>query len=349
MDFEVQVFHHVEEIGAEAWNRLAGDHPFASYRWHQFGETVLANDTPIYIILSQGNTAVARGTFWLTRQEPLPISSNVIRSAMEGVLRRWPLLVCRSPVSWTSGLILPEPPLREAALNCIVREAEKEARQRGASFLLFAHLEKEHIQWAGWPDHFSPATVPGAGTRLDIQWPDFETYLRQHLSRMARKSYRQNSKQAAQLGATIHLHKKVTDPAKAMTLIGNIYRRYGSPLEPWIRPLLEHAPMVDATWLTAELNGEIVACELMLGDGDHHFLTALGIAEDVPYVYFQLLYEDIRYAIDSGVRFLGAGSGAYDVKQRMGFEGIPNNHIAFTGLAPGLPSLARWLAKRAKS
>ena len=52
MDFDVQVAHTIEEIGQEAWDHLDKDRPFASYRWHHFSEKVLADNTPIYIVLS---------------------------------------------------------------------------------------------------------------------------------------------------------------------------------------------------------------------------------------------------------------------------------------------------------
>jgi hypothetical protein len=47
MSFDVQVFHSVEELGPEAWDRLGKERPFASYRWYRFGETVLADDKPL--------------------------------------------------------------------------------------------------------------------------------------------------------------------------------------------------------------------------------------------------------------------------------------------------------------
>ena len=46
MEFDVQIVHSVEEIGQEAWDHLAGDRPFASYRWYRFGERVLADNVP---------------------------------------------------------------------------------------------------------------------------------------------------------------------------------------------------------------------------------------------------------------------------------------------------------------
>jgi hypothetical protein len=71
--FDVQIARTVKEIGQERWDCLGQEQSFASYRWADFGETVLQGDRPIYVVVSRQGEPVARGTFWLTSQEPLPI------------------------------------------------------------------------------------------------------------------------------------------------------------------------------------------------------------------------------------------------------------------------------------
>jgi predicted N-acyltransferase len=346
-EFDAQIVHTVAEVEEAAWDRLAHRQPYASHRWYRYGETVLSGCKPLYIILSQRGEAVARATFWLTSQEPLPISAKPLRWFMGHILRRRPLLVCRSPLVSQSGLILPpDPALRDRALQAICRAAAAQAKRYRASFLLFVYQCQPNLAWRGWPEESLIAQLPGPGARLQIQWDNFEDYLRQCLSRMGRKSYRTNSKRAAELGAVIQARERVSDPDAALRLINNVYRRYNTPLESWLRPMMAHAHLVDAAWMTAELDGRLVACELMIGDGPHRALTALGVEDNLPYVYFQLFYEDIRYAIEHGVRELYAGSGAYDVKRRMGFEIVPNNHAVFIGLTPGLTALGRWIAAK---
>jgi len=178
MNFDLAVVHGVREIGQESWDHLGGGQPFASYRWYRFGETVLAGDEPVYIVLSQGDQAIARGTFWLKRQEPLPISLGAVRRLMQTLINRWPLLMCHSPLANAPGLILPDPPLRDAALETIAQAALEIARQKRASFVLFPHLERHETSRGGWPAGHVPVTVPGPGTRLKIAWPDFESYCR---------------------------------------------------------------------------------------------------------------------------------------------------------------------------
>lgn len=342
MAFDLQVAHSVEEIGQQAWDRLGGDQPFVSYRWYRFGETVLAYETPIYILLSQGGEPVARGTFWLTSQEPLPIPSRAARRLVEVILRRWPLLICRTPLANTSGLILPDPPLRDAALEAIARAALDQMHLYRASFLLFDYLQCQETQWKGWPGAIIPTLVSDPGTRLVIHWPDFESYLK-HLSQSVRKDYRRHRNRAADLGVVVTPHQGVTASDEGLALIRNVERHHNSTPNPWAQAMLDNSGMVDSTWLTAEVAGRLVGCGLLLGEGNTRFLALLGLEYGVRYAYFQLVYAAIRCAIEQGVEVLKGGSGAYEMKQRLGFQLEKDNHVAFVGRGAMLERLGRWV------
>ncbi len=341
---DIQIGYSVDDFDREAWDRLSGGRPFTSYRWYRFGEAVLNNGRPVYIVLSQRGEPVARATFWLDMQEPLPVDSAPVRRLLEATLRRWPLMVCRSPLLVAvSGLILPDPPLRDAALAALVEAAQEEARRHGVSFLLFDHLEPHETQY-GWPAAYMPVSFSEPGTRLVIAWPDFESYL-QRLSKGARKDYRRHRNRAADLGIVIQHHPTVTTALDtAMTLIRNVGARHNDPPNAWARRALENAGMVDATWLTAEIGDDLVGCGLLLGDEAAQFLMLLGLTCNVQYAYFQLVYAAIRCAIEKGARFLRGGREAYAIKQRLGFVMESNNHVMFAGRSPLLGRLGRWLA-----
>jgi predicted N-acyltransferase len=342
-ELDLQIAHSVQEIGQEAWDHLSGSRPFASYRWYHFGETVLVDDTPIYLILTRDGEAVARATFWLKRQEPLPIPSKALRHLIETMLHRWPLLVCRSPLSSAPGLILPEPPLRDAALETIAQCAQELAQRHRASFLVFDYLQRHETEWAGWPDAFLPASGMDPGSRLAIVWPDFESYLK-HLSKSVRKDYRRHRNRAADLGVVVTPHRAVTAVDEALVLIRNVEGEHNSTPNPWARGMLENAGLVDATWLLAEKDSRLVGCGLLLGDSGARFLTLLGLDYEVRYAYFQLFYAAIRSAIEEGLQILRGGSGAYDLKQRLGFQMEPNVHVVFAGRGALFQRLGRWAA-----
>ncbi|MBN1890880.1 MAG: GNAT family N-acetyltransferase [Thermoflexales bacterium] len=341
--FDIQIAHSVQEIGPAAWDHLAAGRPFGSYRWYRFGETVRGQDLPTYIVLSCRGEPLACGAFWLTRQEPLPISPRPVRCIVEALVRRWPLLICRSPLTDTCGLMLPGLPLREAALRIISQVALEQARAARASFVIFDYLAQSTSLELSSAEAFAPISIANPGTSLAITWPDFDSYLNQ-LSYKTRKNYRRNCRIAQRLGIEIQSYSRVEAVHEALTLIRNVERRHNETPVPWMQRMLENAPMVDMIWLAAAIGEQLVGCELLLGDGDEWLVTAIGLDYRVQYAYFMLGYADIRCAIEHGVQRLRWGSCAYEFKQRMGFQLEDNNAIVFAASNRLLGWIARHLA-----
>jgi predicted N-acyltransferase len=157
--------------------------------------------------------------------------------------------------------------------------------------------------------------------------PDFESYLAS-LGKDERYHYRRAQRKAQEAGIVVERHERVPEIGKALALIRNIERKFASTPAPWTRAMLENLALVDATWLTASLGGRLVGCGLTLRDQDAQLHTALGLAEDdTPYVYFSLLYESLKIAFERGARQVRLGSGAYDIKRRLGAQVEKNNWI----------------------
>jgi len=348
MSFTVQIAHSVQEIGPEAWDRLSGNRPFASFRWYRYGEAALSDNTPIYIILSHSGQAIARATLWLRREEPIPLTSKLLRSTATALLRRRPLLLCQSPLANTSGLILPDPPLREAALTTIGQVALEQARQHKASFLAWVYLEPQEARLAGWPDAFAAVELPEPGTRLRIAWPDFDHYL-DHMGRRMRQQYQRHCRQAAAMDIVVSADalERPLDEAtleQALRLIRNVEARHNSLPAPWARRALEHASMVDGLWLTARVGERLVGCGVLLADGEARMMALLGRDYSVDYAYFPLIYTALRCAIEQGTRVLWGGAGAYEMKLKLGFEMTNDSYAVFAGNGPLLQRLGRWMA-----
>jgi predicted N-acyltransferase len=332
MDFDIQIIHSVQEIDQAAWDGLGNGRPFSSYRWYRFGEKVMRDCIPVYIILLQSGKMVARATFWVIRNEPLPISWRLLRKTAQAIFRHWPLFICRSPLSNTSGLVLPEEPLRQPALDQLCQAAKAEARKYKASFLLIDYINEEETKRNRWQKDFSCTSVPDPGTRMEIIWPDFDQYLAALVPKV-RKHYRQYNREAEALGIKVNCQETITDMEAALVLISNVEQRHRSSPNPWARSILENANLVGAAWMTARQGERLVGCELILQDNGTQMVTSLGMADDFPHVYFLLGYADIRHAIEQRIGFLNWGSGAFEAKQRLGFELEDNNFVLFQGCA----------------
>ena len=340
---DLKVFHSVTEINPDEWDCLSAGRPFTSHRWYAYGETVMVDCEPTYLIASQDGQAVARATLWRSPNEPLPIESSLMRKVFEPVFKRWPLLICRSPLVGMSGLVLPETPLRETAQAALSRKAEELLKQSGCSFLIFDYLSKdESMDWCG--DLIS-MTMPDPGTVMSLSWPSFEAWL-QAGNKKDRQHYKRTLREAEKLGIRVIRHESLErlDIEEALALIQDVEHRFGSAENPWARRMIENFNMVQgATFLTASIGSQLVGCGLVLEDNHVQTNTLLGLDEKVPYVYFMLVYESLRIAFEHNIRLMRLGSGAYEVKHQLGFSIEDNNSLLFCASNLLLQKTGQWL------
>lgn len=334
---KVEVFKSIHEIEPEVWDRIAARRGFQSHRWYQFGERAMADSPSTYLIARDGETPVAGAALFRVTNEPLPLP-EVARQFMASVLKSKPLLVCRSPLADTSAMLLPGEPLRDDALTAIGRAAQDEFKRQKCSFLLFDHLLTEQIKYPSWPKGFEPLTVSEPGTYMPIQWQSFEEYLEKG-NKKDRQLYKKSLHEAQENGLTLTKSRTVPDVDKALELIQNVSIWHGSALNPWMRGLLENFSMVDGTWIEIHKEGKLAGCGAVLRDNQFQLATGLGLEDDVPGGYFLLLYSALQEAFEHNVRLVRFGTGAYDVKRRLGFHLEDTNHAMF--MMAGVSSRAR--------
>jgi len=320
----IQTVRSINEIVPSVWDKLSAGRPFQSHRWYQFGERVMSDCEPTYLLAYVDGELIGRAVLWTIRNEPLPIGPGIGRAFFELILRRWPLLVCRSPLSNATGLILPPESLRGEVLSALSQAALAVSRQRRCLMLVFDFLSEEESQ--NWPANFFQYKVPDPGTVMQNRWNSLEEYLAEG-NKKDRQRYKRTMREAEKLGIELQKHKSVPDVAEALELIHNVDRQYKNAPNPWMRSLLENIEMVNGTWLAAWQNGRLVGGGALFEDNETQMTTALGLAENVPYVYLLLTYASLEEAIQKKVRRLRWGSGAYDVKKKMGFEMDNNNFV----------------------
>jgi predicted N-acyltransferase len=240
----------------------------------------------------------------------------------------------------TSGIILGENSPREAVLAILANAAIDEAKRRKASIVLFDFLTEREM--AGWPTPSARLKMPSAGTILQNRWQSLEEFLADG-NKKDRQHYKRSLREAEKLGIRLSQHNVVHEVDAALALIQKVEDRYSSTHNPWMRAMLENIHMVNGTWLEAHINNRFVGCGLILEDQDVQLTTGLGLAENTTYVYFRLIYASLEAAFTKKVRLLRWGTGAYEVKQRLGFELEQNNNSVLFGTN----SLTRFLSKLA--
>jgi predicted N-acyltransferase len=327
--FDIQITRSAAEVNPELWDALTGAAHFQSHRWYRFGEAVMADCQPTYLTLFTDGRPAARAALWLVRDEPLPVDSERLRSVVHAYLRRRPLMICRSPLSGLPGLALRDTEHgRTATVAALVTGAREQAHGASASFLVFDFLTPDLRSIA--ENGLAVTEVSGPGTVMELPPLSFDEFIAR-LGKDGRNHYRRTLRHAQELGIEVTRHRQVERIREALALIRNVERRFKSAPNPWMVGMMEHLVLADGIWLAATIGDRLVGCGLSFVDNGAQVVTALGLADDVPYVYFALGYEALRLAIDSGARTLYWGSGAYDVKQRLGFSVYPNNLVAFAG------------------
>jgi hypothetical protein len=330
----------MNEFDSSEWDSMSNGRPFQSYRWYKFGERVMADCPLTVLVVRNGDKPVARATLWLVRNEPLPLPAG-LRIGFRYFLQNHPLLICRSPLSDSSGLIFADESDEEAK-RLLWIAAQEELRRQHASFLLFDFMDAARDTW---PGNFKRLVISDPGTRLDVTWPDFASYLSAG-NKKDRQHYKRSLREAEAQGLKLNRRGTVENVDAALHLIGNVSRKFGSTPSPWAPGLMKNLPMVDSTWLEVRRGDELVGCGALVRDNGTQLATALGLAVNIPYAYFLLVYTTIQEAIERGMKTIRLGSGAYDVKRRLGFKLEDNNHIILMGagqFSRGVARLASWM------
>jgi len=186
---------------------------------------------------------------------------------------------------------------------------------------------------SGWPEQAAVMTVSDPGTWMALDWESFDAYLESG-NKKDRQHFKRSLREAEKLGVVMSRHPRVPDVEAALALIRNVENKHGAAPNPWVRGMLENLELADGTFLAAHIGKQLVGCGLIVEDNGAQMTTALGLADNVPYVYFSLVYASLQAAFEKNLRLLRWGSGAYDVKRRLGFQLESNNHAVFVGAGP---------------
>jgi len=313
---EIHVTNSMDEIGEAAWDTLSAGQPFQSYNWYRFGERVMTNAKPIHVILSECGQAIARASFWRIDDEPLA------RGLLAAFLKRWPLLICRSPLSSTNGLILPNP--KGSALEEFAKIGRRLRRQEECSLLLFDSLDAATARTFPRTVHYSFG-MPG--TVLHVCGNSFDQYVAS-LPRKKRKDIKYDLRKIAERGIVVTRHQTVDDLDEAERLYRTLEARKGPERNPWVRSMWENLAMVNGTWVAArDANGRLLACGTAYEDNGAQLETNMG-HDTTPYAYLAVLYESIRLGLERGMHSFYWGATTYKLKRRLGFSTIENDCAA---------------------
>jgi hypothetical protein len=104
-NLNTKVVHHIREVDEGVWDESIGGSRFKAIvvsLWRT-GHGRLPS---FYVLVFQGPRLVGRAALWKVRNEPLPKMPALLRRSLAALVRVWPLLICRSPLAFTQGIVL---------------------------------------------------------------------------------------------------------------------------------------------------------------------------------------------------------------------------------------------------
>jgi hypothetical protein len=277
----------------------------------------------------------------------------MIRGALERILEKNPLLVCRTAEGTNhSGLFLPDSPeLRQPALDAIRAAAVEVAKARGASFALFDYLASPEMDLV-WDGFSGLNGFLDEGTKLDTPWSTYDGWM-EHIkshSMARRKWLKRNMKKALEVGIEARFDQ-FPDIDEAVRLHQNVENQYNEVPYPYTREVITHArDLAGAVFMTAWMDGRMVSSELLLHDSENRVCTPTlyGRNYEAESVYFYTYVEVIRHCIEQlKVSRIIGNSGAYDFKHHLGFGPDPRNNLTFTSRSAVLRGISGWLTRLA--
>jgi predicted N-acyltransferase len=320
VDYQVTLSNTEPNLSDPAWIPILNRYPFHSPAWHRF------HPASWYALIQNGTAPVGLASFYLARDIGMTLSSRLAQRLMTWFLARRPLLLCTSPTGNVSGCLL-EP---DAAMLKSLQPAMHElAARSGASFIVFGYCSDPladalHTALPG----FSKMSLDD-GMNLAIRWSSFDDYLAS-LSSHARQNYRNHGNRARDLGMRlVPVEHWQNELPRLRVLAENVALKHNSTPDEG-RRLLNWAATVPpelSHMVFVYCGDNLAGFSLRLRDGDHLFLFSLGLDYQYHFVYFQIFYDAIRFAIENGIKVLHGGSAAYDIKQRLGFEPVHSTAV----------------------
>jgi hypothetical protein len=99
--------------------------------------------------------------------------------------------------------------------------------------------------------------------------------------------------------------------------------RHGNQPTFWARTALENAQHIDAIYISAIFEEELIGCGVLVGDQGFYRMTLLGLNYKFRGLYFKMIYSAIRAGINANASclYIGSGAGGAEMfKKRLGFE-----------------------------
>jgi hypothetical protein len=329
---------HVESLAA--WPRAFADHRQDARYYRLVEDTIRQNfDYRYFVIEDAGGEPRAVQPFFLLDQDILEGAGRTLRKVAGVVRKVWPrFLFMRSlMVGCAAGEGHLEPGgdgdgTSEWVARTLHASLKRYARHGGASLIVmkeFAHTHRPAM--AGLASNGFTRIPSFPMTRLRLDFPDFETYLMERLSKNARKSVRKNLRDAEARGKiTVEVLNDVSPIVEEVyPLYLQVFERATLKFEKLTKEFLCRlgTDMPDkARFFVWRLGGKAVAFAVTMVSNGALYDLYLGMEYPLAlelHLYFYTFRDVIQYALSQKLTQYCSTPLGYDPKLRLGCDLIP--------------------------
>ncbi|MHA3772698.1 GNAT family N-acetyltransferase [Verrucomicrobiota bacterium sgz303538] len=336
----------VERASLPALWEEAFAHVAKDQRYYELVEETLGGQFDCrYLVLEDGNGQPrAVQPFFLADQDLVTASSPVLRGLVNGLRRLSPRLLRLKllMVGCAAGeghLDADDEEEQHWIADATRRALPRLAREHGASMIVWkdfparyrAGLQSLVRSTHGAGEYVRIPSMPA--TRLELNFADYEDYMRRHLSRVTRKSLRRKFKAATRNGAERLEMSVVNDVSDFVHELHPLYMQvferstlHFEHLTPEFFLQLGRRMSDRARFFVWRLDGRAVAFSVCLQHGDMLTDEYLGLDYRVAldmHLYFLTLRDIFSWAINQGLRTYFSTPLNYDPKLHLGFELAP--------------------------
>lgn len=333
--FTIRRLQKIEDIDAEAWDRLAEDDVYARHGWLRVVEkSVPEAGDPVYFLLYAGEELAGAAIcyrfdgvgssldeMWLGR---LYRALTRIRASLSPALFCGPMLGQGRHILWRRDARRPERLLARLA-DAVSAFAAAERRTLAVAKLpVDEHLLLEALSRRGFA-----RTMNWPVSYVDIRWKSFDAYL-EHLAELGSgRATKARREVAAPDKAGIRLVRGERFEHLAQEIFAlieaNQRAHSDAPLElkrEFVQKLADHHS-ASSVMTVARMGQKLLGASLLLTAGRHAGGPLIGVSDDAcnrkAFTYFNLsLYAPIRFCIERGLERVWLGAGLYDTKRRRG-------------------------------
>lgn len=339
--YSARVFHSIDDLTKDKWDRLAQDNVCLSYGWLKTVEETFIGDVGHrYIVLldHQGTVGAAVCQVFNRGDKVFNLDDCMFgrfKKAFNGLgITFLPAFVCCPVKGYGKHILFREgidSATKEIVAESLIRAMEAEASKHGlsVSFTGVTNDESDLIRLLRQRGY--RRTLDHPITYLDIGWPSFSGY-KQYVKRLRGSSrvIRHEMNKNRRAGVTIRDLRNVEGCEDRLhDLLEKNYRKHNEKSFPYRRGFLSRVKQnlkEDAVIYVAEKHGEMVGVSLLLQRAGVGYMSVIGVDHEQTandFTYFNIgFYRPIEDAISLGRKKVYFGTLSYKLKARRGIKAM---------------------------